>query len=91
MSKRRDPGDFAVTSASFVALALHVNFIITVIKEDVCEKLGSFLMQVLQSSASDVTVINAKLQHLIRPKKSTTYRYYNIYPIIPVNLDLIRW
>jgi hypothetical protein len=50
-SKRKDPVDFAVTSASFVELALHVNFIIMVIKEDVSEKLGSFLKQVLQSSA----------------------------------------
>jgi hypothetical protein len=91
MSKRKDLVDFAVTSASFAELALRVNFIITVIKEDVFEKLGSFLMQVLQSSASDVTVIDAKSQRLIRPKKSTTYRYYKIYPIIPMNPDSIRW
>jgi hypothetical protein len=51
VSKRQDHVDFAVTSASFAELALRVNFIITVIKEDVCEKLGSFLKQVLQSSA----------------------------------------
>jgi hypothetical protein len=42
-SKRKDPVDFAVTSASFVELALRVNFIIMVIKEDVSEKLGSFV------------------------------------------------
>jgi hypothetical protein len=51
VSKRKDPVDFAVTSASFVALALRVNFIITVIKEVVSENLGSLLKQVLQSSA----------------------------------------
>jgi hypothetical protein len=51
MSKRQYLVDFAGISASFVELALRVNFIITVIKEDVCEKLGSVLKQVLQSSA----------------------------------------
>lgn len=51
VSKRKDPVDFAVTSASFVELALRVNFIITVIKEDVSENMGSFLKQVLRSSA----------------------------------------
>ena len=90
MSRGQDRVDFAVRSASFVELALRVNFIITVIKEDVSEKLGSFLKQVLQSSASDVTVINAKSQRLVRPKKSTSYRYYEIYPIIHMNPNPIR-
>ena len=54
MSKRKDLVDFAVTSASFAELALRVNFIMTVINEDVSEKLGSFLKQALQSSAMHV-------------------------------------
>ena len=54
-SKRQDLVDFVVRSASFAELALRVNFIITVIKEDVCEELGSFLMQALQSSAMCAT------------------------------------
>jgi hypothetical protein len=89
-SKRQDLVDFVVRSASFAELALHVNFIITVINEDICEKLGSFLKQALQSSASDATVINTKSQRLIRPKKSTSFRYYKIYPIIHMNPDPIR-
>jgi hypothetical protein len=89
-SKRQDLVDFVVRSASFAELALHVNFIITVINEDICEKLGSFLKQALQSSASDATVINTKSQRLIRPKKSSSFRYYKIYPIIPMNPDPIR-
>jgi hypothetical protein len=88
--KRQDLVDFVVRSASFAELALRVNFIITVINEDISEKLGSFLMQALQSSASDATVINTKSQRLIRPKKSTSFRYYKIYPIIHMNPDPIR-
>ena len=51
ISKGQDLVDFAVTSASNAELALRVNFIVMVIKEDVWEKLDSFLKQVLQSSA----------------------------------------
>ena len=51
MSKGQDLVDFAVTSASNAELALRVNFIVMVIKEDVWEKLDSFLKQVLQSCA----------------------------------------
>jgi hypothetical protein len=51
VSKRKDLVDFVGISASCAELALLVNFIITVIKEDVSEKLSSFLKQVLQSSA----------------------------------------
>ncbi len=91
MSKRKDLVDFAVTSASFAELALRVNFIITVIKEDVSENLGSFLKQVLQSSASDVTVINAKKHLQKSPQIPTSYKYYKIDPIIPMNPDPIQW
>lgn len=68
MSKGQDRVDFVRTSASFVELALRVNFIIKVIKQDVSEKLGLFLKQVLRSSASGVTIINVKL-HLIQDFK----------------------
>jgi hypothetical protein len=50
-SKRQDLVDFVVRSASFAEVALRVSFIITVINEDICKKLGSFLKQALQSSA----------------------------------------
>ena len=90
-SKRKDLIDFAVRSASFVELALRVNFIITVIKEDVSEKLGSFLKQVLQSSAMCVTKGGVKMRLHKDPLRPTSYRYYEIYPIILVNPDPIRW
>ena len=87
MSKGQDLVDFAVTSASNAELALRVNFIVMVIKEDVCEKLDSFLKQVLQSSVRDVTACNVKLQLSKTSKTSTRYRYYIIYPISHMSPD----
>ena len=89
-SKRLDLVDFVVRSASVVELVLRVNFIITVINRDIFEKLGSFLVQALQSSVRDVTACNVKLQLIKTSKTSTSYRYYKIYPITPMNPDPIR-
>jgi hypothetical protein len=90
LSKGQDPVNFAGTSASFAELALHVNFIIAVIKEDISEKLGSFLNQVLRSSAWAVMIMHAKMPLQISPLIPISYRYHAIYPIVPVNLDPIR-
>ena len=90
VSKRQDRVDFAVTSASCAELALRVNFIITVIKEYVCEKLGSFLMQALHSSAWAVMIINVNSHLQKSPQFPTSFRYYKIYPIIRINPDPIR-
>src|SRR5690349_16596609 len=89
-SKGQDLVDFVATSASFVELALRVNFIITVRKEDVSEKLGLFREQVLQSSVRDVTACNAKLQLMKTSQTSTSCRYYEISCFICISLDPIR-
>jgi hypothetical protein len=73
-SKRQDLVDFVVRSASFAELALHVNFIITVINEDICEKLGSFLLQALQSSAMCATRGGVKMHLQKSPQFPTSYR-----------------
>ena len=90
MSKRKDPVDFAVTSASNAELALRVNFIVPVIKEDVWEKLDSFLKQVLQSSVRDATACLVKLYLNKTSQTSTSYRYYEMYPIMFISPDPIR-
>jgi hypothetical protein len=88
--RRQDVADFAATSASCAELAHRVNFIITVIKEDVSEKLVSFLKQVIQSSAMCATRRGAKMHLLKGPLRPTSSRYYEIYPIIPMSPDPIR-
>ena len=91
MSKGQDLVDFAVTSASFAELALRVNFIITVMKEDVSDKLDLFLEQVLQSCACAAMIMNAKKHLQKSPQIPTSYRYYIIYPISRMSPDRIRW